>query len=403
MTQQPTLIYIGASLLQLPAINWAKQQGLKVVVTDTNPKAPGVAMADDYRQLNGADVAGLMQLAQEISAQDKLVGCYCGSDFGLAAVAAIAASFDLPAASEAATALALDKPRAKALMQAAGVNVPRGECITCLSELQTAVTDLGLPVIIKPVDSSGSRGVRTVSHLEQLPVALMEAQKFSTEVLVEQVVVGEHIDVNGLFAAGQFYPCGLLDRYFSPRPFNYPLWGCQPSALSEVISAKVYASVEAGARALGIDAGPIKADVIVCNQEPVILEIAPRFHGDVSSSFVTPLATNGHSASQAWFAYLAGQSFEAFLPRENDKQVAGWMAVFPDSAGEFVAIDGIDEASAVVGVKQISTLKKPGYRVDSVADNLAVMGFIWAAAENRVALKQCLDLARQRLQVRMQM
>lgn len=400
---QATIIYIGASQLQLPAIAWAKQQGLKVVVTDSNPNAPGITLADECRQLNGADVEGLMKLAHEISDQDTLVGCYCGSDFGLSAVAAIAKMFNLPAASEEATRFSLDKAKATSVLKSADINVPTGECVELYSELGTAVERIGLPVIIKPVNSSGSRGVRTVIHRDQLSEAFSEAQQFSSKILVEQVIEGEHIDVNGLFIDNVFYPCGLLDRYFSPQPFNYPVWGCQPCSLTEKNRKRVYESVEAGARALGIHDGPVKADVIVSNNVPVILEISPRFHGDVSTSFVTPLVANGHGAPQAWFAYLAGKPYTSFLPcrHEDGDIVAGWMAIFPDTAGVFETIDGIEDAIAIEGVEYISTLKQPGYRIKAVADNLAVMGFIWATAGSSAVLKENLDRARNLLHVRM--
>lgn len=403
MIKQRTLIYIGASQLQLPAINWARQQGLKVVVTDSNPNAPGISIADEYWQLSGDDIDGLMSLAQGLAEQGTLAACYCGSDFGLPAVAIISARFNLPAASQAATYLALDKARAGSILQCAGVPVPEGACVTSLSDAEEISQKISLPVIVKPVDSSGSRGVRTVSEPSQLKEAFIEAQHFSNKVLIEPLIEGHHIDVNGLFIENHFYPCGLLDRFFSPRPFNYPEWGFQPCSLTETISNKVYKSVETGARALGINVGPVKADVIVQNDEPIILEIGPRFHGDVSSSFVTPLIANGHSAPQAWFAYLAGRPFKSFLPDtpKQEKRVVGWMAVFPDTAGEFLTIDGIENAQAVKGIVKICTLKKSGYRVDVVADNLAVMGFIWGEGDSRTALKKNLDDARNLLQVRM--
>ncbi|MFV2055874.1 MAG: ATP-grasp domain-containing protein [Thiohalomonadales bacterium] len=395
------LIYIGASQLQLPAIHWAKKMGLEVLVTDSNPDAPGIRFADEYRQLDGSDVDGLLRFAQEITKRHTLVACYCGSDFGLAAVAAISARFRLPAVSEVVTKLALNKAKAKEVLQRAGIGIPQGVCVRSVSELDLVIKSLGLPVIIKPVDSSGSRGVCTVIHRNQLADAFSKAQRYSEQVMVESVIEGDHIDVNGVYIDDYFYPCGLLDRYFSSQPFNYPIWGCQPCCLSEDVRVKVYAAVDAGARALGIHIGPVKADVIVENGSPVILEIGPRFHGDVSTSFVSPLLTNNQSAPQVWFAYLAGKAFKVFLPTENENILAGWMAIFPDSGGYFESIDGIEAASAVDGITQIRTLKNPGYRVDAVADNLAVLGFIWAIASNKILLKQRLDEARQLLIVRM--
>lgn len=400
----PTLIYIGASTLQLPALQWAKDQGLRVIVTDTNTNAPGIALADGYKNIAGDDVRAQLNLARDIQAQDRLVGAYCGSDFGLPAVAAIAEAFDLPGPTVQCVQVSLDKNKALQVMRQSGVRVPQGICVTSQAELDEAVASLGFPVIVKPVDSSGSRGVKTVLSRDQLDDAFGGAQTFSHQVLVEKIVEGHHVDVNGLFVDGVFYPCGLLSRFFSPPPYHYPIWGCEPCLLDELTCTHVYETVEAGARALGIISGPVKGDVIVSTGQAVVLEISARFHGDVSTSFVTPLACS-KSAPNAWFAHLAGKPFEDELPKDNRKdnlgRVAGWMGIFPNQLGVFEALIGIDEALAVPGVAQIRGLKQPGYRVSAIADNLAVMGFIWATGDDEKSLQRTLHQARAMISVKM--
>ena len=79
----------------------------------------------------------------------------------------------------------------------------------------------------------------------------------------------------------------------------------QPSRLTSQQEKEVYGLLESAARLLDIDAGPVKGDVIFTAHGPVLLEIAPRFHGDVSTQFVTPCAT-GFNPVEAWIASLAG-------------------------------------------------------------------------------------------------
>lgn len=395
---QKTLIYIGASNLQLPAISWAKEAGLKVVVTDLNEKAPGIALADDYHQIGGTDVDGLLALAQEIDKHGVLAGCYCGSDFGLAAVAAIGAEFGVPAVSPNVVSKALDKVVATRILHAAGVLVPPGGAADHLGNIGALADSLGYPLFIKPTDSSGSRGVRYLVSPAELENAYNEAKRFSHTIMIESVIEGDHIDVNGLFVDNVFYPCGLLDRFFSPRPFSYPIWGGQPCSLNISQQQRVYNVVETGARALGINQGPVKADVIVNAGCPVVLEIAPRFHGDVSTSFVTPLAT-GNSAPRAWFYHLAGEPFEEHLPRDNVKRVAGWMGIFPEHPGTFSGLSDIAAAKRLPGITEILQLKNSGYHIGAIADNLAVMGFIWGEGDSLSELKANLDRARSTLRV----
>lgn len=397
---QKTLIYIGASQLQLPAIAWVKEAGLRVVVTDLNKSAPGIALADDYEQIGGTDVEGLLALAHKIDKHGVLAGCYCGSDFGLSAVAAIGAEFSVPAVTSETVAKALDKVAATRILHEAGVTVPQGGSASAFEELRTLADSLGYPLFVKPTDSSGSRGVRSVDNLVELEAAFNAAKYFSDTVMIETVIEGEHIDVNGLFVNGTFFPCGLLDRFFSPKPFSYPVWGREPCALDASQQQRVYDVVEVGARALGIDQGPVKADVIVSEDGPVVLEISPRFHGDVSTSFVTPLAT-GNSAPRAWFAHLAGEPFEHLLPRESGQRIAGWMGIFPEQPGTFSSLTGIEIAKQLPGITEVLQLKKTGYSIDAIADNLAVMGFIWGQGDSPKELKTNLDRARSTIRVNM--
>lgn len=394
------LIYIGANTLQEPGLKTAKAAGFRVVVTDANADAPNIPLADDYRQISGTDIKGMVALGEELQSDGGLAGIYCGSDFGLAAVAKVGEVCGVPAATPESVELALNKDKAVETLREAGVSVPEGRAVIMWEELLEAAEAFGYPLILKPIDSSGSRGVVTVSEESELNKAYMKALHFSMTVLAEKVVQGKHIDVNGLFVDGRFYPCGLLDRFFCDPPNNYPVWGHAPSSLTQEEANRVYAEVERGARALGINVGPVKGDVIYTHDGPVILEIAPRFHGDVSTSFVTPLACR-QNAPAAWFAHLAGKPFGDLLPNDDKDVVAGWLGIFPDAPGTFEGLANLDEASALAGVDQIKQIKPQGYKVKSVSDNLAVLGFIWASGATPEEVKDRLDQARAKIRVRM--
>ena len=395
------LIYIGANTLQDPGLKTAKAAGFRVVVTDTNPDAPNIHLADDYRQISGTDVKGMVALAEELQSNGGLAGIYCGSDFGLAAVAKVGEVCGVPAATPESVELALNKDKAVEALRDAGIRVPDGRAVIMWEELLEAAEAFGYPLILKPIDSSGSRGVVTVSEEAELNKAYMKALHFSMTVLVEKVIEGKHIDVNGLFIDGEFCPCGLLDRFFCPPPNNYPVWGHEPSTLTDDEVKRVYDEVERGARALGIDTGPVKGDVIYTKDGPVILEIAPRFHGDVSTSFVTPIA-NAKNAPEAWFAHLAGKPFTDLLPDDDTDVVAGWLGIFPDGPGTLAGLENLDEARAVPGVDRIEQIKPQGYKIKSVSDNLAVLGFIWAHGSSPEDVKQVMDDAHAKIIVKMQ-
>lgn len=392
-----TLLFIGGSVLQLPSIRWAQAAGLEVVLTDINPEAPGHQLVERSYAIGGDDVEALVKLALELKQQGDFRGAYCSNDFGLEAVAAIAEVTGTPGNSIDAVRRCLHKQEATSIWRKANIATPLGECVANELELREAIGRLGLPAIVKPLGSSGSRGVRSIWRIEELLPALQEAQVHSAagaEVLVEQYIHGHHIDANGFFVDGEFERGGLMDRYFSAPPQHVPTWGCQPSRLEARESAQVYRLVERAARALGIEAGPVKADVIITPEGPLILELGTRFHGDVSSAHVTPLCSEfGPIAS--WFDSLADPDDWRCPDLEGKQGFAGWMALFPDRPGFFQEIQGLDELVRNAGIEEALLLKPQNHPIRQLGDNTSVCGFVFAVGADATELKAKLDAARE--------
>lgn len=387
------LIHIGGGYLQSPSIRWAKELGLRVIVTDVNPDAPGRLLADQFEVLDGTDVQALLALARSVNKTFRLAGAYASCDFGLPSVSAIAEEFHLPGCPPDAVQRALDKSLAKEIWRRDGIATPGGAVVEDEAGVLSAAEEIGLPLILKPVHGSGSRGVASVWEQGDLAAAFESAHLFSERVLVEEFVEGRHIDVNGLFIDGRFVPGGTLDRFFCETPYHFPVWGCQPSSLTTTEETDTYELVEKAARSLGIGSGPVKADVIWTGRGPVLLELAPRLHGDVSSAYVAPLA-KGASPIRRWLACLAGVRETVDCAPQPGAHVAGWMAIFPEVVGELVRVTGVESALAVQGVREVVVLAKPGRMIREHRDNSSVCGFVWATGASRPELFNALSLAR---------
>lgn len=391
------IIIIGGSYLQLPQIRWARELGLHVIVTDKNPEVPGREMANRFVRVDGTDIDGFIKLASEVNRAYQLIGVYASSDFGLATVAAVSQALGLPGCPPGGIEKALNKSKAREIWLTNGLSVPRGVKVHSQAAAVEAILEIGLPAIVKPVNGSGSRGVRSINNRSDLREAFAEAQSVSDEVLVEELIGGRHIDVNGLIIGGTFYGCGISERFFSTRPFHYPLWGYQEAELSDEQKSKTYQLVDRAARCLGIELGPVKADVILTKAGPFLIELSPRFHGDIGTSFVTPLAT-GMSPIQAYFAFLAGEEdFSDFL-QPDFSQLAGWMALFPTDHGRLSAIEGLDKVKAMKDIAHVFIKACPGQKVNQPKDNTSLYGFIVARGENRKQLNTLLKTAAENLE-----
>ena len=386
------IIIIGGSYLQLPQIRWARELGLHVIVTDKYHEVPGREMADRFVRVDGTDTGAFIKLASEVNKKYQLIGIYASSDFGLPTVAAVSQSLGLPGCPPRVITKALNKSKARQIWLTNGLSVPRGVKVKSQADAVNAIMEIRLPAIVKPVDGSGSRGVRSISKQSDLKEAFAEARSVSDEVLVEELIWGRHIDVNGMIVDGTFYGCGISERFFSPRPFHYPLWGYQEAELSDEQKDNMYHLVNRAARCLGVEIGPVKADMVLTENGPVLIELSPRFHGDIGTSFVTPLSTD-MSPIRAYFAFLAGQDNFFDLLRPKFSQVAGWRALFPTDHGRLMAIGGLEKVKKMKDVAHVFIRAWPGQLVKPPKDNTSLYGFIVARGANSKQLNTLLKTA----------
>ncbi len=388
------LLHIGGGPLQLYTVAAAKELGVYVVVTDLDPRAPASDIADEMWQVSGTDTDELVRLAEVIAAKRGLIGAYASSDFGLMSVALIHQRLGLPACSPTAVARALDKSTASSVLADAGIAVPRSTVLPNDQDAGRTVTAWGLPAVIKPVGSSGSRGVTVVTGVDQVPGALKYALEFSDRVILEQFIAGAHVDVNGYFVDDRFVPCGVMDREFIAQGSAVSIRGAQPSILDERIQEECTSLLERSSRALGITCGPVKADMIVDVSGPVVLEVTPRFHGDVLTSYMTPVATRC-SPARSYFASLAHLDEADQACDLTVLSHAGWRALYAQSRGTVSAIRGLEEAAAVDGVSKVLIRTKVGSSVRPPVDNRDILGFVWARAETRLLMIERLERAAQ--------
>ena len=141
-------------------------------------------------------------------------------------------------------------------------------------------------MVIKPVDNSGARGVQRLTQGMDIAAAFDYARGFaySGEVIAEKFISGLQISTEGLFHDGVFYCTGFADRNYTRLddsvPFMVEDGGDIPTVLNPRDKKLVEAEFEKAARALGIDWGPAKGDMIFGDDgKPYVIEIAARLSG----------------------------------------------------------------------------------------------------------------------------
>jgi biotin carboxylase len=397
MSSGKTLLIISGGIEAVDAARRAKELGHTVVVSDRDPQAPGFAFADSCLI---ADVYGATETAAAAERYSrkirKIDGVICVAADAPVTAATVAQRLHIPGLPVHVAELACDKLAMKKCFVSAGVAVPWFAEVSTPQELQRVVIARGRDLVIKPVDSRGSRGVQRVAQIEDLGAAFALARSHSpTErVMVEQYLDGPQVSTESIVLDGICHTPGFSDRNYEHleryAPFFIENGGDLPSHLPADIQQKVRDLVGRAASAMGITSGTVKGDIVVHKGEPYVIELAARLSGGFFCTREIPLNT-GVDFIGAAIALALGETVnaQALTPRRQDAVVQRY--AFPEP-GTVVSVDGAEAARQVPGIAEVVVTAKPGDVIASAGDKRPSAAMVLATGASReVALKVAND------------
>lgn len=353
-TNSRHLLIIGAGPTQVPAIDRARAMGLRVTVTDRNPDSDGFALAHAHGVVSTRDVAATIAFARATHATHPIHGVMTIASESAVTVAAVAADLGLPGVDVATAERATNKVLRQERFASAGVPAPRFARAETLDEAVATGARLGWPVVAKPADSAGSRGVRKVPDADAMADAVAEIRTVSArpELLIEEFLTGTEHSIEGLVVDGQTHWTAFSDRNYAHKERHPPYFLEDGDTLPTDLSADVLRAAEDAANravtALGIGWGPVKGDILVDAAGPKVLEMAARLSGDHFATDTAPLH-NGVDLVDATIDLAIGRRID--LARLRPIRAAGVALryVWP-RPGRVTSISGIAEARSAPGV-----------------------------------------------------
>ena len=170
------IMILGAGIYQVPLIQKAKEMGLETIVVSIPGNYPGFAFADKVYKLDTRDQEAVLRAAQ----RERIDGiCTSGTDVAVVTIGYVCEKLGLPGISYKAARTVTDKARMKAAFAARGVSGAKFFTAASSEEAKAAAGHLGYPVVIKRVDSSGSRGITLVSEEQGVEKAYEDAMRGS--------------------------------------------------------------------------------------------------------------------------------------------------------------------------------------------------------------------------------
>jgi biotin carboxylase len=354
------LLVLGAGPGQVGVLAAARRLELFVIAVDRNPSAPGFAYADRRAIMSVEGEHDIERLA-EAERVDGVIAP--GIDWPGAIAARVAARLGLPhPVSPESASLAASKLKQRMRFAESGVPQPRYEVCSTPPEVESAVEEIGLPCVLKPTDRHGRRGLRAVESREELDAAVRDAfaAARSRAVLVEELVDGPEVTVNGFSLDGRFHPLTVTDRIQAPgAPLGVArahVWrsGLEPEQVGEAVEAAA-----AAAEALGIQEGPTHTQVRVAADGPRVGELAARL-GAAHDAELCECAL-GIPLNDLALAAALGEDVPAggLVPVER---AGGACVRFLDAgAGKLQAVEGVDEARGLEGIVDVEMYRRPGY------------------------------------------
>lgn len=270
------LLILGAGIYQVPLIKKAKEMGLYTIAASCAGNYPGLALVDEVWEVDTTDHAALTALAGK-AAIDGV--CTSGTDVAVLSLGSICQALGLPGVPLDCARKVTDKALMKDALQTHGVATPEACKVSSLEEARAAFAQFGPPVIVKAVDSSGSRGVTRADTPEELEAAWQAARAVTRKeyLLVERFIQADEIGVDGFIFQGK--PCFLLPHEkFTCRVggVTLPEGHRFPFRCSLALADEIRLQMEQAVTALGLDHCAVNADILVKGNQAWILEIGAR-------------------------------------------------------------------------------------------------------------------------------
>jgi biotin carboxylase len=275
------ILILGGTHFQIPAIKYAKSQGYHVITCDYLPDNPGHKLADEYYNISTTDKNVVLALARSLSVDGIL--CFA-SDPAAPTAAYVSEVLGLPGNTFDNICRFGEKHLWRQFLRENGFNVPKAIPYQRTEDID--VTNWRFPVMVKPVDSSGSKGITKVTSALDLESAFDYALSYSRLkiVLIEEFIerVGPQIGGDGFYGKDKLEFVCYGEQVVDENINGYVPCGMKfPALLSSSLEQRITHDIERAIRLSGLHDLSFNLEVMIDEAENIyLMEIGPRNGGN---------------------------------------------------------------------------------------------------------------------------
>lgn len=275
---------LGGIRYLLPVIKKAHEYGFYVITADYLPNNIAHKYSDEYVNVSIIDKEAVLKVAQE----KKIDGIMSfGVDPGVVSAAFVAEQMGLPfQCSYEAACILQDKSKFRRFLSEHGFNCPQAKGYDNIEEALRDADSFIWPVIVKPVDSAGSKGVTRVFQKEELKQAVKTAflSSIGKHIIIEDFLVaeGQPSGSESFYVDGKLQYNAFYDQMFEfnlPNPF-VPMVERWPSAKDESVLEEVRQQLQRLGNLLGFRTGIFNVEWRVSGGSVYLMEVSPRAGGN---------------------------------------------------------------------------------------------------------------------------
>ena len=271
------IMILGAGIYQLPAIIKAKEMNFETIVCSIYPDDPGMSIADKPYDISTIEKEKILNVAT----QEKISGIITiASEIASPIVSYVAHKLQLPAYDYQSAKTILNKYLLRKTLKENGLPGPKFVKAKNISEAFTFWNEISDKAMIKPLESSGSRGVHLVTREEDIIEHFDESCKFSFAekgVIIEEFMEGIDIGAECLIYNGKLIFFKTYKRYLNE--YFVPIVKSVPARINKKIESEVKKLVTESIRILKLNSGALNFQIIITNKDPLIVDLGARLGG----------------------------------------------------------------------------------------------------------------------------
>jgi biotin carboxylase len=251
------------------------------------------------------------------------------------------------------------------------------------------------PCVLKPLTLSASRGVIRANNDQEFAAAAVRIRRILERpdlerlgdrrnrfIQVERYIAGREFALEGLVTRGDLRTLAIFDK---PDPLDGPYFEetiyTTPSHEAQAVQASLREAAQRAVTALGLEHGPVHAEMRVTPEGVFVLEVAARPIGGLCSKALR--FDSGRSLEEVILRHALGEDLEA-----GESLPGGVMMIPIPKSGIYHGVTGAETARAVRGISDVIITAKTGQKLETLPEGASYLGFIFAEGQDAVRALQ---------------